>query len=307
VEEPLGVLVMAYGGPDSLEEVEAYLLDVRGHRPTPPEIVEEVRARYAAVGGRSPIRERTEAQARALEDALHRDGSRFLASVGMRHWKPTIAEALERLVASGVRRAVGLVLAPHYSRMSVELYFEKLGEARAPIEVAPIREWHRLPGFVEAIAQRVRSALGRFPAEGRDGVPVIFTAHSLPERIREWDDPYPAQLRGSVEAILERLGPRPHRFAYQSTGKRPEPWLGPDVAEVLDALAREGHRDVLVAPIGFTSEHLEVLYDVDLELRGRARSLGVRLERIEMANEHPAMIEGLAGLVRSTAEARGWR
>jgi protoporphyrin/coproporphyrin ferrochelatase len=298
---------MAYGGPDSLEEVEPYLLDVRGHRPTPPEIVEEVRARYAAVGGRSPIRERTEAQARALQAALDRSGGRFLAAVGMRHWKPTIGEALGRLAASGVSRAVGLVLAPHYSRMSVELYFEKVEEARAGIEVAPIREWHRLPGFLEAIADRVRSALGRFPAERRGDVPVVFTAHSLPERILEWDDPYPAQLRASVEAILARLGPRPHRFAYQSMGKRPEPWLGPEVGEVLDALAREGHRDALVAPIGFTSEHLEVLYDVDIELRRRAASLGVRLERIEMANEHPAMIEGLAGLVRATAEARGWR
>ncbi len=298
---------MAYGGPDSLEEVEPYLLDVRGHRPTPPQIVEEVRARYAGVGGRSPIRERTEAQARALEGALHRDGGRFVAAVGMRHWKPTIRQALEGLVAAGVRRAVGLVLAPHYSRMSVELYFEKMEEARAPIEVAPIREWHRLPGFVEAIAERIRSALERFPPERRRDVPVLFTAHSLPERILEWDDPYPAQLRSSVEAILERLDPRPHAFAYQSMGKRPEPWLGPEVGEVLDGLARQGHRDVLVAPIGFTSEHLEVLYDVDVELRRRAASLGVRLERIEMANEHPAMIEGLAGLVRSTAEARGWR
>ncbi len=298
---------MAYGGPDSLEEVEPYLLDVRGHRPTPPEIVEEVRARYAAVGGRSPIRERTEAQARALEVALNRDGNRLLVAVGMRHWKPTIGEALGRLAASGVGRAVGLVLAPHYSRMSVELYFEKVEEARVPIEVAPIREWHRLPGFLEAVADRIRSALGRFPAERRGDVPVLFTAHSLPERILEWDDPYPAQLRASVEAILERLGPRPHRFAYQSMGKRPEPWLGPEVGEVLEGLAREGHRDALVAPIGFTSEHLEVLYDVDIELRRRAASLGVRLERIEMANEHPAMIEGLAGLVRATADARGWR
>ncbi|HKB15019.1 MAG TPA: ferrochelatase, partial [Planctomycetota bacterium] len=240
--EPLGLLVMAYGGPDSLEEVEPYLLDVRGHRPTPPEIVEEVRTRYAAVGGRSPIRERTEAQARALQRALDRNGTRFLAAVGMRHWKPTIREALGRLGDSGVRRAVGLVLAPHYSRMSVELYFEKAAEAGAPIEIAPIREWHRLPGFLEAISERVAAALERFPAEERDRVPVIFTAHSLPQRILEWHDPYPAQLRESVEAILQRLGPRPHRFAYQSMGKRPEPWLGPDVGEVLDALAREGHR-----------------------------------------------------------------
>jgi ferrochelatase len=292
---------MAYGGPNALEEVEPYLLDVRGFRPTPPEVVEEVRARYAAIGGRSPILEKTEAQARALERALNRNGRRFLCAVGMRHWRPTIREALARLEGAGVERAVGLVMAPHYSRMSVELYFERAAEARSRVEIAPIRQWHLLPGFIEAIADRVRSALERFPREVRAAVPLLFTAHSLPERILEWGDPYPTQLRASVEAVLERLGPRAHPFAYQSPGKRGEPWLGPEVRTVLEGLASTGHGQVLLVPIGFTCEHVEVLYDVDVELRRLAEALAIRLERIEMPNDHPALVEGLARLVRETA------
>lgn len=305
---PIGVLVMAYGGPNSIDEVEPYLLDVRGHRPTPSHVVDEVKSRYAAIGGRSPILEKTTAQARALEAALGGNGH-FTAIVGMRHWQPRIAQALAALAGAGIERVVGVVMAPHYSAFSIELYFKQVDAARGAVTVAPLREWHLLPGFLTALEDRIAEALGRFPEAQRSTVPLLFTAHSLPQRILESHDPYPAQLAETVRAIVARLEDergRVHRFAYQSAGRTGEPWLGPDVAATVEALAAEGHRTLLVVPIGFTCEHVEVLYDVDIELRDHARGLGLHLERIDMVNDHPAMIAGLAETVRETARARGW-
>jgi ferrochelatase len=305
----IGLLVMAYGGPNKLDEVEPYLLDVRGYRPTSPEIVREVRERYRQIGGRSPILERTQAQAAALEAALNAAGAPlFKAFVGLRHWHPYINAALTAMAAAGISRAVGLVMAPHYSRMSIAAYFKKVEEARSPVEVAPIERWHLLPGYLDALAGRVRAAQQRFPPEVRGRVPVIFTAHSLPERILSWNDPYPDELRATAAAVLDRLGPEPPpaEFAYQSAALTPDPWLGPDAGLIIERLAREGCRHVLVAPIGFVTEHVEILYDVDIVFRQQAAALGVHLERIEMLDTAPALISGLAGLVRQTAAARGW-
>lgn len=303
---PIGVLVMAYGGPDRLEEVEPYLLDVRGFRPTPQTVVQEVRRRYQAIGGRSPILERTRAQAAVLEGALNTNGQRFRTVVGMRHWTPYIREALAELQAEGIARAVGVVMAPHYSRMSIDAYYRKVEEAGIGIEVAAIREWHLLPGYVEALAVRVGAALDRFPPDQRERIPVIFTAHSLPRRILEWNDPYPSQLEATMRAVLHLLGDRPHRFAYQSAAMTREPWLGPDAGEVLAELARQGYSGAVLAPIGFTCEHVEVLYDVDIELRERAGALDLRLERIEMVNDDRIMLADLATRVRQAAVERGW-
>jgi ferrochelatase len=304
---PIGVLVMAYGGPGSLDEVEAYLRDVRGYRETPAHVVAEVRARYEKIGGRSPILERTTAQAEALGGAL-RNGKRaaFAPIVGMRHWHPYISDALARLTERGVTRAVGLVMAPHFSRLSIGAYYREIDEAQSGVEVKAIESWHLLPGYLDALADRVRQALARFP--GSDGEPVhlLFTAHSLPSRILEWNDPYPRHLQETVGGVLARLGERPHGFAYQSAGMSGEPWLGPDAETAVDRLAEAGVREVLVVPIGFVCEHVEVLYDVDVELKAHAGTRGVRLERIEMLNDHPAMVAGLAELVRGAARAAGW-
>jgi ferrochelatase len=167
-----------------------------------------------------------------------------------------------------------------------------------------IDEWHLLPGYLDALGDRVRQALTRF--DRPDEVRLLFTAHSLPCRILEWNDPYPRQLEATVDGVLARLGDRPHGFAYQSAGMSPEPWLGPSAESVADAWADEGVRRILVVPIGFVCEHVEVLYDVDLELKAHAAARGVRLERIEMLDDHPAMIAGLAALVRRTAVEAGW-
>lgn len=301
-----GVLVMAYGGPDSLEEVAPYLQDVRRGRETPVAIVEEVRARYAKIGGRSPILERTRAQAAALDAALNTNGLRFAVAVGMRHWRPYIRDAVGDLRRRGVTRVVGVVMAPHYSRLSIGAYYRALAEAADSFEVRAIEQWHLLPGYVATLAEHVREALARFPLEIQDRVPVIYTAHSLPERIRTWDDPYPTQLAETVEAVTAALGPHPHRFAYQSAAMTMEPWLGPDAREVLDDLASAGAPGVVIAPIGFVCEHVEILYDVDVELRSRAEALGLRLERTRMVNDAPATMTGLADLVRATAREAGW-
>ncbi|MGH2534934.1 MAG: ferrochelatase [Thermomicrobiales bacterium] len=303
----IGVLVMAYGGPDSLDDVEPYLLDVRNYRPTSPEIIHEVRERYQQIGGRSPIRELTQAQADALETALNQQGgTTWRAYVGMRHWHPYIKDTLTRMEADGITRAVGLVMAPHYSRMSIGAYFKKVDEAGSSIEVAPIERWHLLPGYLDALADRARVALDRFLPDERNDIPVIFTAHSLPERIREWNDPYPDELQATMEAVASRLPGQPHEFAFQSAAMTPDPWLGPDGGESIARLHDEGQRNVLIAPIGFVCEHVEILFDIDVEFKDQADSLGMHLERIEMLNDHPVMIASLAGLVRDRAAAAGW-
>jgi ferrochelatase len=302
----IGLLVMAYGGPNTIGEVEPYLLDVRGYRPTAPEIIHEVRERYREIGGRSPILEQTQAQASALESALNTNGQEFKAFVGMRHWHPYIKDTLAEMQAQGIQGAVGLVMAPHYSRMSIEAYFNKVAEAESPIEVAPINNWHLLPGYLDTLVSRVRTALERFPVDARSQVPVVFSAHSLPERILEWNDPYPNQLRATVDAVMKRLGDQPYDFAFQSAAISNEPWLGPDVSESIKRFAAQGQKNIISCPIGFVCEHVEVLYDIDIVYQKLARSLGVHLERIEMVHTAPPMIAGLADLIRTTAKGANW-
>jgi ferrochelatase len=302
----IGLLVMAYGGPDNLEEVEPYLMDVRGYRPTSPEIIHEVRERYRAIGGRSPIFERTQAQAQALEAALSANGEHFKAFLGMKHWHPFIKDALTEMCDQRIEHAVGVVMAPHYSRMSIETYFKKIEEANSGIQLARIDDWHLLPEYLNALARRVREALGRFSDSVRADVPIIFTAHSLPERILEWDDPYPKQLHETVAGVMKILGPHPHEFAFQSAAISKDPWLGPDASEPIERLAAQGERNILICPIGFVCEHVEILYDIDIVYQDLAKKLGVHLERIEMLNDDPEMISGLAGLAHNIAKESNW-
>jgi ferrochelatase len=302
----IGVLVMAYGGPNNLDEVEPYLLDVRGYRPTAPEIIHEVRERYREIGGRSPILEQTQAQADAIESALNMNGSEFKAFVGMRHWHPFIKDVLAEMQDQGIERAVGVVMAPHYSRMSIGAYYQRLDEANSPIEFSCLEDWHLQGGYINALANRVRDALNRFPEEIRADVPVVFTAHSLPEKILEWNDPYPMQLRETVSAVMDQLGSQPHEFAYQSAAISSIPWLGPDAGEMIERFASEGKKNILLCPVGFVCEHVEILYDIDIVYQKLARSLNIHLERIEMLNTAPEIIEGLAGLIREKAKEAGW-
>lgn len=302
-ETPFVVVLLAYGAPLALDDVEPYLLDVRGGRPTPAHVVRDLRARYAAIGGRSPLLDRTREQAETLSRRL---GNGIPVLVGMRHWNPYIKDVLADAAARGVRRAVAVAMAPHYSRMSIGAYQRTIDEARGPIEVATVPQWFDHPCFLDAVAERVRAALTRFPEGTRAQVPILFTAHSLPRRILADRDPYPEQLAASVAGVMARLPGHPQEFAYQSAGQSGEPWLGPDAGAVLTQMASRGARHVLVCPIGFVADHLEVLYDVDIEYHRQAAQLGVHLERTESLNAAPLLIDALADLVITTARQRGW-
>jgi ferrochelatase len=296
------LMIMAYGGPDSLEDVRPYLMDVRNYRPTSDHVVDEITDRYRQIGGRSPILELTRAEAEGIERALNaaaEPGERWKVWVGMRHWHPFIKDTLAEMEAAGVTEAIGLVMAPHYSKMSIGAYFKRAAEAGSSISLHEISSWNLLPGYLDALTDRITDALTRFPEDERAGVPVIFTAHSLPERIRIWDDPYERELQETVEALRLRFPNQPTEWAYQSAAMTPDPWLGPDASEVIQRLHDAGQRNVLICPIGFVCEHVEILFDIDVEFQSRAQELGMRLERIEMLNDHPAMLNGLAELVRS--------
>jgi ferrochelatase len=266
--------------------------------------VEELRARYAAIGGCSPLLDRTRQQAAALAARL----GDIPVLVGMRHWQPYIRDALAEAQRRGIARMVVIAMAPHYSRLSIGAYQRSVEEARGSIEVAFVPQWFDHPRFLDAVAERVGAALQRFPPGARDRVPIVFTAHSLPERVVGDGDPYPEQLRASVRGVMARLRtPNPQEFAFQSAGRSNEPWLGPDAGVVLQRLTARGERHLLVCPIGFVADHLEVLYDVDVELRHQVEQDGGWLERTESLNAHPLLIEALADLVTSTAGGRGWR
>ncbi len=295
--ERVAVFLMALGGPDSLENVEPYLLDLRGGRPTSAELVEEIRERYRATGGKSPVLEITRALAAKIE--ARRPVRVF---VGLRHWHPFIAETWADIIEYGPDRVIGICMAPQFSSMTVEKYLEKLADARTDvgggeIPVAAVKSWATHPGLVAGLAERVSEALGRFPEE-QSKIPVLFTAHSLPERILREGDAYPDEVRLTMEAVIAQLpAGQPTTFAYQSQGRSPEPWLGPEVEPTLDALAADGVPGVVIAPIGFLSDHVETLYDIDIEFRARAEKLGLRLERMAMLNDSDALADTLVALV----------
>ena len=293
---------MAYGGPGSIDEVEPYLMDVRGGRPTKPQLVEEIRARYARIGGRSPILELTRAQAAGIGRAL---GDRFSVFVGMRHWHPYIQEAVDEIAAAGLRRVVGVAMAPHYSSMSVGAYEKKLLQAAdARLDVTLVRTWWKQPRFLDATASRIAQALQRFPTPSK--VQVIFTAHSLPEKIVASADPYPDELKASAAEAARRARLTNWRFAYQSAGATAEPWLGPDAEEVITELANAGHNAVLLVPIGFVCDHVEILYDIDVEYQNLARRLGIQLERTASLNDDPGLVAAVVDVVRDAAAQRKW-
>jgi protoporphyrin/coproporphyrin ferrochelatase len=300
--EQVAVLVMAYGGPGSIDEVEPYLLDIRAGRSTKPQLVEEIRARYARIGGRSPILELTRAQASGIGRAL---GERFKVLVGMRHWHPYIQDVVAEIAKGGHRRVVGVAMAPHYSNMSVGAYEKKLLQAAdGRLDVTLVRTWWRQPQFLEAVANRVVEALQRFPKPSQ--VQVIFTAHSLPEKIVASADPYPDELTGSATEVARRARLTGWRLAYQSAGATSEPWLGPDAEEVITELAGAGHEAVLLVPIGFVCDHVEILYDIDVEYQSLAKRLGIQLERTASLNDDPGLVGAVADAVRGAAAVRGW-
>ena len=311
--ETVALLLMAYGSPDSLDELEPYLLDIRGGRPTSTHLVEEIKERYALIGGRSPLLDLTRQQAQALEVEMNRRFAgqpvRFKAYLGMRHWQPRIQQAVEEMSADGIHKVIALVMAPHSSRLSTGAYFARLEEAiqacGAQFEVQHIENWHDHPGLIAAIAEKAQAALEKFAGEQPY---IIFTAHSLPERILAQGDPYDQQLNETARLLAKRLElPEGRwRFCYQSAGQSGpeglEKWLGPAIEEVVLQLVQAGEGNLLVVPIGFVCDHVEVLYDLDIACRRIAQEHGARLERSASLNASPTFIAALADIASRDAE-----
>ena len=296
------VLLMAYGTPRHPEEIEAYYTDIRRGRPPTPEALADLVARYDAIGGISPLAQLTEAQRDALQAALdERAPDTYRVDLGLKHADPKIEEATEALLADGVERIVGLVLAPHYSSYSIGQY---LGRARAVAEpagvpVGGVDSWATEPAFIDFISADLERRLEAVPTGSR----VLFTAHSLPQRIIDGGDPYPDELRATAVAVAERLGLEEGRdwsIAWQSAGRTPEPWIGPDILEVLDSLADAGSvPGVVVSAVGFVADHLEVLYDLDIEAANRAAARGLAFARTACVNDDAAVMGALADRVIS--------
>jgi protoporphyrin/coproporphyrin ferrochelatase len=284
------VILMAYGSPPTEEDVPAYLADIREGNPVSEHAVEELKERYRRIGGRSPLDDITERQRAALERELG-----LPVYVGMKHWLPRISDAVEAALAGGADTIVGLVLAPHYSRLSIAGYRQRLEDGlQGRAELVFIDSWYDHEPFIDVLADRVR---------GFDGH-VVFTAHSLPERILRDGDPYRDQLLATSRLAAGRAGLADWSFAFQSASATGEPWLGPDILEELERLATNGVRRVLVCPVGFVSDHLEILWDLDVEAREKAAKLGLDLARIESLNDDERFISALAGVARKALPVR---
>ena len=299
-----GVLVMAYGGPNSLEEIPGYLADIRAGRPTPRRVLDEITENYRAIGGRSPLLEVTRQQVDALAEEL---GDEYRCYLGMRHWAPWIEDAVGRMIEDDVTHAVGVVLAPQFSALSVAKYQQRVADGldlyRGSIAFRHVSSYHDDPGLIDAFAARVAEGLDRWPDAERERVHIVLTAHSLPERLLANGDPYGVQCLETAQLVAERAGLADEQWSwsYQSAGRTPEPWAGPDLREHLSALAARGVREVVVVPVGFVSDHVEILFDIDIRARARADELGIRLERPPALNDDPVFIGALAELVRSRA------
>ncbi len=298
----VGVLLTALGGPSNLDEVAPFLFEVRGGRSTPAALVEEFRGRYARIGGKSPLLDLSTAQARALEERLNQGPGRYRCYVGMRHWKPFVRDVLADMQRASLGRIVVLPLTPYHSERTVGLYLRAVEEARreigATFPTMGVESWNTQPALLDAFAQETVGGLTRLSADGFSDPPVLFTAHSLPRQLIEAGDDYEKELRETMGLILQRVGRVRAQLAFQSAGRSNEPWLGPPLEETLDKLADAGETSVLVVPFGFISDHLETLYDLDIEARELAAKLGLRFERVASLNAHPKLIEAMATAVR---------
>lgn len=297
----IGVLVMSYGTPKSLEDVEAYYTHIRRGNPPSAEQLEDLTNRYRSiVGGVFPLRENTNSQVTALQmklDELAGKGT-FVCYQGLKHAEPYIEDGVAAMAADGIVEAVGIVLTPQYSVMSVGGYLKRAQEeaARRGITLKGVEEYHLHPELIDALSLRVKEGLDRFGDQRVDTL-VLFSAHSLPARILEMNDPYADQLLATSDAVAKAAGVGRWQFTWQSAGQTGQPWLGPDILETLERLSQEGVTSVLVTPVGFVSDHLEVLFDIDIEARKSAEQLGIRLERIRMLNDDPQYMAVLADAV----------
>src|SRR6267378_5466030 len=290
------VLLMAYGSPNSLDEVGEYLRQVRGGRSPTPEVVERLRERYRQVGGQTPLLKITLAQAKALGEKLQASGLDSNVYVGMKHWHPFIEDVVEKIVSDGVPRIIGLALAPHYSKLSIGGYADavKRGLARTQraIPFTIVEGWHDQQSLITALSRRVHNGLEKF--NDPSNAVVLFTAHSLPKKFVQDDDPYWRQLQETSQLVATRSGIKSWDFAFQSAGQGVDSWMGPNIREKIAELSGKGFRELLVCPVGFVSDHLEILYDLDIEAKTFAAALGLRLDRTASLNDDPEFIDAIA-------------
>ena len=291
------VMLMAYGTPRHRDEIEPYYTDIRRGRPPTPEALADLVARYEAIGGLSPLAELTERQQQRLQQELDAiDPGGYRVELGLKHADPKIEASVEQLASEGVTKITGLVLAPHYSTYSIGQYLDRTRTAAEPhgISVSGVDSWATEPAFVEFIASDLAARLEQMPADSH----VVFTAHSLPQRIIDSGDPYPDELRSTAQAVAARVGLEEDNgwsIGWQSAGRTPEPWIGPDILDVIDGLGANGtHRGVVVSAVGFVADHLEVLYDLDIEARARAEQAGLAFDRTACVNDDPAVLHALA-------------
>src|SRR5258707_764993 len=304
--DSIGVLLMTYGSPETLDDMPAYLRNIRGGREPEPELVQEFRRRYGLIGG-SPLLPITRAQAAALQEELnaqHPAGPHFQVEAGMRFAPPLIADVVPGLAAN-VNRLVGVIMSPQYSPIIMSGYVRTLQDAVADLERPDLaltiaEDWHLQPFFLQAVAERVRQALERLPADVRERVPVLLSAHSMPKRVVEREPGYIDALKETAAAIAQLAGLSDERwsFCYQSAGHTPEEWLKPDFADVMPELKAAGHTHVLIAPVQFLADHLEILYDIEIGARQQAEEHGIIFARTESLNTSPLFIKALAEVVK---------
>jgi len=297
-----GVLLLAHGAPDRLEDIPAFLLNVRGGRKLPDAAVNEITRRYSLIGG-SPLLRLTTLQAEGLAKRLGRP-----IYLGMRNWKPLISDAVRQISADGVERVVAICLAPQNSRTSIGLYkkclFEDAARLAPQVQVDFVENWHDHPDLVEAFRERVATSLARVHDEARGPVPVIFTAHSVPQKTIEDGDPYEQQVKETAALVAKAVGLEEYDVAFQSQGMTSEPWIGPTVESLIDRIAVQGQRHLLLAPVGFVCDHVEILYDIDVLFRDYGKTKGVTVHRSESLNDSPLFIEALAAIVGERAGGR---
>lgn len=304
----VGVILMTYGSPATLDDIPAYLKNVRSGRPADEALIAEFRRRYSLIGG-SPLLHITREQAVALQEELNRqhpDGPLFHVIAGMRFAPPFIADVVPE-AAAGAQQLIGIVMSPQFSPIIMGGYVRTLEDAvaglqRDDLELKIAGDWHLEPHFLQALAERVQQALERFPARVRKRVPVLLTAHSMPMRVVENEPNYIASLKETAAAVAALVGLSPERwmFCYQSAGHTPEEWLKPDFADVMPELRAAGHTHVLIAPVQFLADHLEILYDIEVGAREQAEAAGIGFARIESLNTSPTFMKALAAIVQKT-------
>lgn len=297
----IGIFLMAHGAPESTDDIPEYLKTIRGGKESSPETIEIIRDRYEQIGGKSPLREITTELADQLEKFLNQQGSQFKVYVGMRNWSPYISDEVKRMTEDGIEKVIALCLAPQFSTWSTKLYFDAFKKALKncggeKMDVHFIGSWANHPLLIDVFAEKFQEALKKLDSENSESIYTIFTAHSIPSESIELGDPYDQEFNKTVQLLVDRVKPSHWYQAYQSQGMIPVPWLGPTVESVLDKISRLGSKTVLIVPVGFVCDHVEILFDIDIEFKKYAEDRKLKLYRTESLNVSPTYIEALASI-----------